>query len=224
VLLPEAPKNLSVQQTETANAELARRIGRIGTAGLLKAGRLRAEGDHSGAWELLKAAARASRHIAWAAPTARGRSHGIMLAQYARHPVDEWARDEATTVPMLRQALDDLAAAEALTPPLSIFYRREYLLALESLTQPKPRFASEPRQAANLAQRPFFANLTTLDAFIHAEPERSRRVMRELIASVAVSLFYKEMGRWPTSPAAALKRFRPGPDDAPDRDQTTPLP
>ncbi len=91
VLVPEAPKSLSVQETETANAELARRIGWIGAAGLLKAGRLRAEGDNSGAWKLLKATARASRHIAWAAPTARGRSHGIMLAQYARHPVDEWA-------------------------------------------------------------------------------------------------------------------------------------
>ncbi len=203
---------------------------------------------------------------------------------------------------MLRQALDDLAAAEALTPPLSIFYRREYLLALESLMQPKPWFASEPRQPANHAQRPFFAHLPALDAFIHAEPERSRRVlnllvandlawcdrplherpaaavptlqiyepdprapesaralvpaelarwadsalitpgitwrlgeleawdrvdrssMRELIESVAVSLFYKETGRWPSSPAAAFKRYRPGPDDASDRDQTIPLP
>ena len=180
--VPELPKSLSVQDANMAKTELARRIGWIGTAGLFKAGRLRAEGDHAGAWKLLKAVARASRHIEWSVPPA-GRTHGIMLAQYAREPLAEWACDKGTTAAMLRQALADLAAAEGLTPPLSSFYRQEYLGALESLTPAKPFFTSEPPQPANPAQRPFIPSFPALDAFLHGEPERSRRVLNLLIAN-----------------------------------------
>ncbi len=298
--VPEASTDVSVQDANMAHAELARRIGWIGTAGLFKAGRLRAEGDAAGAWKLLRAIARASRHIEWGVPAAN-RHHGIMLAQYAREPVAEWAADKATTVPMLRQALADLTAAESLTPALSSFYRQEYLLALESLTPPKPFFTSQPQQPAHPAQRPFIPSLPALDAFLHGEPERSRRVLNLLVANdlawcdrpvdqrpavavsrlhifepdpaasrstralapeelarwadsavitptlswrlgdiekwegvdrwsirylselVAVSLFTKDVGHKPASPAEALNRYRPNPGDSPDRDEAEPV-
>ena len=298
--VPELPTSLSVQDANMAKTELARRIGWIGTAGLFKAGRLRAEGDPAGAWKLLKAIVRASRHIEWSVPPA-GRTHGIMLAQYAREPLAEWARDKATTAAMLNQALDDLAAAEGLTPPLSSFYRQEYLGALESLTPPKPFFTSQPAQPANPAQRPFVPYLPALDAFLHGEPERSRRVLNLLIAndlawcdrpgiarpvlaisklqiyegdpaapestralapdelarwadsalitptltwrlgeiekwdvidrwsmsvlaeSVAVSLFARETGHQPASPAEALNRYRPSLVDPANRDEAEPI-
>ncbi len=224
-----------------------------------------------------------------------------MLAQYARESVADWAADKATTVPMLRQALADLTAAESLTPPLSSFYRQEYLVALESLTSPKPFFTSQPQQPANAAQRPYFASFPALDAFLHNEPERSRRVLNLLVANdlawcdrpvdvrptvavsrlhifepdpaaprsaralapeelarwadsavvtptlswrlgdiekwegidrwsirslsevVAVSLFTKDVGHKPASPAEALKRYRPDPGDTPDRDEAEPV-
>ncbi len=298
--VPELSRSLSGQDANMAKTELARRIGWIGTAGLFKAGRLRAEDDHAGAWKLLQAVVRASRHIEWSLPSA-GRTHGIMLAQYAREPVAEWARDKGTTAAMLHQALADLAATESLTPPLSSFYRQEYLGTLESLTPPKPFFTGQPSQPANPAQRPFVPYLPALDAFLHGEPERSRRVlsllaandlawcdrpgiarpmlaisrlqiyegdpaapestralapdelarwadtatitptltwrlgeiekwdgidrwsMNALTESVAVSLFTKETGRKPASAAEALKRYRPTPGAAPDRDEAEPI-
>src|SRR5262249_40538761 len=104
-------------------------IGRLswgGDAALLEAGRPRAEGDPGGAWALLKAVLRASRDMERAVPTAWCRTTAITLVQYARGPVSEWAEARSVDVGLLRRALDDLAAAEALTPPLSAFYRAEY--------------------------------------------------------------------------------------------------
>jgi hypothetical protein len=46
----------------------------------------------------------------------------------------------------------------------------------------------------------------------------------QLVEAVAVSLFTKETGHAPASPAEALKRYRPIPGDSPDRDEAIPLP
>ena len=55
----------AVQPPTIDSNVLAVRLSWIGTAGLFKAGRLRAEGDPAGAWTLLKAVIRASRHLVW---------------------------------------------------------------------------------------------------------------------------------------------------------------
>jgi hypothetical protein len=297
----EVPSDAAIQPAAMDNNMLAARIGWIGTAGLLKAGRLRAEGDPAGAWCLLNAIIRASRHVEWAVPTANGRSHGIILAQYARQPVAAWAQDPAVGVALLRRALDDLAAAEALTPPLSIFYRQEYLASVKSLTNIQPLITARAKQRYELGSWHLFALAPGLEAFLNGEPERSRRVLNLLVANdlswcdrpasdrpafavdrlriresdlatpaaaralapeelarwtdsalitpalnwrlgeldkweqidrwsfgqlteaVAVSLFTKETGRAPASPAEALRRYRPIPGDTPDRDEAEPL-
>ena len=46
----------------------------------------------------------------------------------------------------------------------------------------------------------------------------------QLTEAVAVSLFTKETGHAPASPAEALRRYRPTPGDTPDRDEAEPLP
>jgi hypothetical protein len=173
----------SAQPAIFENGELARRIGWIGTAGLFKAGRLRAEADPAEAWNLLKAIVRASRHIEWAVPTANGRSHGIMLAQYAREPIADWAKDPAVGIALLRKALDDLTDAEALTPPLSRFYRTEYLGALEALSNLQPAITARAQQRHDRRPWHLFAIAPGLEAFLNGEPELSRRVLNLLVAS-----------------------------------------
>ena len=112
----ERPAVETIGTTTMANNVLAARLSWIGTAALFKAGRLRAQGDPAGAWRLFKAAVRASRHIDWAVPTVSGRAHGIVLIQYVRQPIADWASDPAVSVALLHQALDDLEAAAALAP------------------------------------------------------------------------------------------------------------
>lgn len=171
------------QSATSENGQLAARIGWIGTAGLFKAGRLRAEGDPAAAWRLLKAIVRAGRHIEWLVPTVNGRSHGIMLTQYAREPVAEWAKDPGVSIALLRKALDDLTDAEAITPPLSAFYRTEYLAALETLSNLQPAIIARAQQRHDRGPWHVFAIAPGLEAFFNGEPERSRRVLNLLVAS-----------------------------------------
>jgi hypothetical protein len=225
-----------------------------------------------------------------------------VLTQYAREPVADWAKDPAVGVALLRQALDDLVAAEALTPPLSLFYRQEYLNALDTLRNLQPLIDIRIQQHHDVGPGNLFAIAPGLAAFMSGEPERSRRVlnllvagdlagcdrpvsdrpalavprlcipepdpgaptatrdippeeiarwadsalitpiltwrlgeldkwegidrwsMSQLIEPVAMSLFTKEVGHPPASPAEALKRYRPAPGDRPDRDEAEPLP
>jgi hypothetical protein len=294
----------SVRMAVSENAQLGVKVFRIARAALLKAGRLRAEGDPAGAWALLNAAVRAGRHVEWIEPTTHGRTVGMNLAQYAHAAVAEWAEDPAVGVALLRQALDDLIAAEALTPPLSVTYKAEYLITMES---PENEAALNPRSVhpdpAVESWDSFALHLRPgLDAYLAGEPERSRRVLNLLVANdlawcdrssaqrpgfavpdlriyepdptapisargldpealaawagssrhagpmrwrqgviesfdrsdrwrmwelseaVASALFFKETGRRPASPAEALRRYRPEPGDAPDRDEAEPLP
>ena len=173
----------ATQSAASENGGLAARIGWVGTAGLFKAGRLRAEGDPAGAWRLLNAIVRAGRHIEWLVPTVNGRSHGIMLTQYSREPVADWAKDPAVSVSLLRKALNDLADAEALTPPLSAFYRTEYLAALETLSNLQPVITARAQQRHDRGPWHVFAIAPGLEAFLNGEPERSRRVLNFLVAS-----------------------------------------
>ncbi|MGO9920805.1 MAG: hypothetical protein ACLQIB_39710 [Isosphaeraceae bacterium] len=300
--LVETPTTAAERAATIDNNALCAHLSWIGTAALFMAARLRSEGDPSGAWRLLKAVVRASRHIEWAVSTADGRSVGIGLIQYASEPVADWANDPAVGVPLLRRALDDLAAAESLTPPLSTFYRREYLIAVESLKNLQPLIAARAQARHDLGRWHVLDLAPRLEAFLSGEPERSRRVLnllvandvawcdrpvalrpefagetlhifvpdpaapaaaravapeqlarlaesaliapnpswrmgeldkweridrwslRELNQAVVVSLFTKEMGRAPASPAEAFRRYRPLPGDSPDRDEAEPLP
>jgi len=299
--VPESRTDPTVQAATGANNALAARLGWVATAALFKAGKLQADGDLAGAWTLLKAVVRASRHVEWATSTAQGRSHGIMMVQYAREPVAAWAKDPKVGAAMLRQAIDDLAAAEALTPPFSTFYKQEYLGALELLTNPKPLIEAHAKAHHDRPAWHVFALAPALEAYLDGESERSRRVLNLLVANdlawcdrpvveqpsvavprlrifepdptsapaaravapdelakwadsslitpfltwrlgeiekweridrwsmnalfeaVSVSLFTKETGHPPASPAEALRRYRPAPGDTPDRDEAEPV-
>ncbi len=166
-----------------AEQEVIQRLSWIGDAALFEAGRLRAEGDTAGAWALLKAVVRASRDMERAVPTAWCQRTAMTLVQYAHGPVAEWAKDPSVNVALLRQALDDLAAVEALTPPLSSFYRGEYRVADRSLEYPQTLIAERARHLADAGTFDLSAFAPGLDAYLRGEPERSRRVLRLLAAN-----------------------------------------
>ncbi len=122
--------------------------------------------------------------------------------QYARLPVTEWARDPSVGVALLRQALDDLVAAEALTPPLAAFYRGEYQAAEESLVNLDYLIAERARGRAADGRSDLSTIAPSLDAFLRGEPERSRRVLRLLAAN---DLAWCDQ---PQRPAFAVPRLR----------------
>jgi hypothetical protein len=183
---PEFVREKASRSTQPASVEtddLPTRIFWIGTAALFKAGRLRAEGNPAGAWDVLNAVVRASRHIDWAVTTSQGRTQGFTLVQYAREPVADWAKDPVTTVVLLHRALDDLAAAEAMTPPLSRFYHHEYRNSLEALSNLSPLITLRAQQRLDRGRWHLFTLAPSLEAFLTGEPERSRRVLNLLVAS-----------------------------------------
>jgi hypothetical protein len=159
------------------------RLSWIGTAALFEADRLRNDGDPAMAWALLHAVVRASRDTERAVPTAWCRGTAFTMAQYAVEPVKAWANDPSVSVAQLRRALDDIAAAEALTPPISNFYRGEYQVAEASLANLQPLIAERVQGRAAIGAFEPLAFAPNLDAFLRGEPERSRRVLRLLAAN-----------------------------------------
>jgi hypothetical protein len=157
----EAPEHLKGILAASEKQEVIRRLSWIGDSALFKAGRLQSERDLVGSWALLKAVVRTSRHMIRAVPTSSSQTTSIILVQFAHEPVARWASDPSASFTLLRQALDDLIAAEALTPPLSLTYREGYLAADELLDDLAPGQM----------------------AFLRGEPERSRRLLRLLIAN-----------------------------------------
>jgi len=197
----------SLMADTVANGPFTARLSWIGTAALFKAGKLQADGDPAGSWALLKAVVRASRHIEWAA---QGRSAGMMVVQYAREPVADWARNPSVSVAMLRRALDDLTAAEALTPPLSTYYRHEYLGALELLTHPEPLIAARARERHDRASWHPFVIAPWLEAYLDGEPERSRRVLN-LLAANDLAWCDRPVAEQPAVAVPTLRIFEPDP-------------
>ncbi len=107
----------------------------LGQLGLLEASRLETEGDMAGAWAWYRAALRASRHSG---------KHGFMterLVGAANHDnaskaLTLWASDPRVDAPLLRLALEEVIAIDAMTVPRSESLKLEYLLFVHSLADP----------------------------------------------------------------------------------------
>lgn len=158
---------------------------------LLEASRLEDGGDMAGAWTWYRAALRETAHAAMRGTTPE-RYGAQMQHLEIRRRIDSWAADPRTTPAMLRRALDDAIACEALAPSDSHTIRADYLLQEPFLTGPHP----PGRNDLIFRLKTFRINSTeyqidpdlignVVDAWRawRREPERSRRTLRLAVAN-----------------------------------------
>jgi hypothetical protein len=106
----------------------------LGRLAALEGSRLEENGEMDRAWPWYRAILRTSRHI--------GR-HGVIIERLyganahlvASHRILHWAADPRVNAALLRQALDDTLAADALTPRLSESLKRDYLAYARDLDE-----------------------------------------------------------------------------------------
>jgi hypothetical protein len=156
---------------------------------LLEATRLEAKGDMRGAWGWYRAMLRSSRHV--------GR-HGFLIerrigASIHRMTAERllrWGADPRVEAPLLREALDQVVAIDAMTPPNSYAMKLEYLVLSRALDDPdlpsKLLLFGTPRHQQSPLDRwaPWLARGEERSrAVARNEPERSRRVLRLISAN-----------------------------------------
>jgi hypothetical protein len=153
---------------------------------LLEASRLEEAGDMAGAWTWYRAVLREAALVG-----RRGslfeRNIGLSLRSDARDRLNAWVADTRTTSAMLRRALDDVIACEALAPSEDDSLRADYLL--EGRLQAGYQTAGRERMIWQWKTVRLFSEEYQIDpeivaTFVDAwrwwrrEPERSRRVLR----------------------------------------------
>jgi hypothetical protein len=151
----------------------------------LEAIRLDHEGDLAGSWKWIRANLRAARHSGqfgfWIERVV-GHSHYEGVSMQAIR----WSDQPGVDAPMLRRALDDVLAIEAIsTPPSNVLFN-QYFDLMNTLDDPGmreravnsgfPREQVTPLRAAR-------EKLLAIRALLIHEPERSRRVGRLVIAN-----------------------------------------
>ena len=158
---------------------------------MLEASRLEDEGELAGAWTWYRAAIRAAWHLGLHGPTfARmygHRQHGEISGR-----VGTWASRPGVTLAMVRRALDDAIACEALRPSEPDTLKAESLFVEEFLTGPNGygrQRLIEALKNVRIGSTDYQLDpdLTRVMAdawrFWRREPERSRRVIRLAVAN-----------------------------------------
>lgn len=136
------------------------------------------DGDLAGAWEAYRALLRLSRHLEF------GNESLCRLVvcegvTRAMGNMKLWMLDPGVTPSMLRGAIEDVRAAEALTPPASQAVKINYMMMQNRLAEPGLReemirgFRSNRYEA--LSHLPGTAEVAW---FMSREPERSLRIVR----------------------------------------------
>ena len=156
---------------------------------LLEASRLEEAGDMAGAWLWYRAMLRTIHHLGM-----HGTIHNPTIIQYLYRPLRDrlktWAADPRTTPALLRQALGDVAACEALAPSELDSLKAGYLDAIWLLDQPdNPGHQVPLSRFARFYNPNYTLNPEQIQAiwdwwrFWRREPERSRRVIRLVAAN-----------------------------------------
>lgn len=180
---PIWPDSADAIQSRHAVYQMMDRLVWLSYAVVLDSGRLREEGDPAAAWDRLIAVIRASRHIeqvgGWYA-----RHRGSQVIETMAGLVGEWGGDPAVDAALLRRAIADLEAAQAMTPPLSLDLRTEYLAEMQELDRSLDELA---QQGDDRADESLWQNQMpwgrVIRLFLRHEPEQSRRLVKLLIAN-----------------------------------------
>jgi hypothetical protein len=155
----------------------------LGMLASLEALRLEARGDLEGAWGWYRAMLRASRHLGRRGTYRRLAMSQVLLTQ-AEDRILGWAARADVGAPLLRRALAEARAIDAMTAPPSETLKAEYLEALRALdaVRAAPRLPGrpEPGEGEWYAFLPLYP---LARMFFRNEPERSRRVVRLIFAN-----------------------------------------
>jgi hypothetical protein len=151
----------------------------------LKAMRLRLDGDLAGAWRWILADLRCGM-LSGQNGCFIERLVGINIYGGATAEAMQWADDPKLDVGTLRRALDDVLEIEAIAPSYATILRQEYFAIRNSLDDPEILARALRRENAPARwswQASVDERLSRTWALIRREPERSRRVVRLILAN-----------------------------------------
>ena len=151
-------------------------FARLGT---LEAARLAEAGDMAGAWGWYRAVLRSSRHVSAHGTMIQGLIGTAMLTLTAG-PATAWAADPRTDAPLLRRALRDAVACEAMAPRASDMLKVEYFSLMDVLAGPDAR---EYGLSAATNWYHLLPGSFRAERLLRREPERGRRVIRLAFAN-----------------------------------------
>jgi hypothetical protein len=162
--------------------DIPARLQKFGRLANLKAFLLQGEGEHVRAWTWLRANLRASRHAAMSGFMVE-KAIGNQVYLLASNQTFRWSDDPKVGAALLRQALADVLALDALPAPRDRTARYEAVVTLNTLDDPAARGAiligEGPRQ--DLWRRRIKPGLDAAHAALINEPERSRRVIKLIL-------------------------------------------
>jgi hypothetical protein len=152
----------------------------------LQAFKLQHEGDLTGSWTWLRANLRTGRHIGMNGFVIE-RLVGNAIFATASMQVKLWADDPRVDAKMLRVAMDDVLALDALDRSPSQMARAEYFSAMTAFrdqeTSERMLPFATPAPPQTWKQK-MSDRISRLIASFRHEPERSRRVTRLIIANL----------------------------------------
>ncbi|HEV3165045.1 MAG TPA: hypothetical protein VGZ22_13525 [Isosphaeraceae bacterium] len=166
---------------------------------LLEGSRFEAEGDMSQAWAWYRAVSRSSRHASMRTGL-YGRDAGVAIHSLACDRITQWAAEPTVDAALLRQALEEVQAIDAMTPRNSEVLGVEYRDILHRLDPPE-------RVLAHSMDRDVMW-FDHVHLFVMREPERTRRILRLIFANWQAQVDKPRRSRPPSMPLV------PGPSSA----------
>jgi hypothetical protein len=186
---PDALYHQPAQTAVDTVLPLAQDIGMLGRLAGLEGSRHEEANEMAEAWRWYRASLRASRHVG---------KHGVIiermigagLHEQAVRRILPWSANPRVDSPLLRRALADTIAADAMTPPLSQHLKYEYIMYLRDLNELRVLVDDIPLPGGTLGQwveqrlpRRVRHNIQRTCLSLSNDDERSRRLLRLLLAN-----------------------------------------
>jgi hypothetical protein len=176
---------------------------RLAALVLLEGDRRRERGDTSGAWDCYRAVLRMATHTRRRGSLEQRRDLDAYWNGWLQHRLETWSADPRTTIPQLRNALEEVLKSEPRPDWDSFAIKAGYLAMMRSLEQPLDPHVVGLQYTYRLGDMqtpPDVAGyLAAARRFVLREPERSRRVLQLLCANWLAHL--ETQGLRPRKPA-----------------------
>ena len=180
---PDASFVKPADVTVETDLEIPQRVRFLARLSALESSRLESLGDYRGSWIWHRAALRASQHLGRHG-TLIERLMGVNTHNHAATRITAWAKQPQVDAAMLRQALEDVHAAGAMASSQSELVKCEYLTFIQTMERPDLLKALiEGLETPEGSWRRQRVALHHVEAFLKREPERSRRLLRLVVAN-----------------------------------------